>query len=332
MPRRPLPVQYISMRPSNTPSSSDVSVVLQGPIQQQTASVISSVRRVLPSAEVILSTWENSDVSGLAADIVITSPDPGSIPSGLPGPRATSNINRQIVSTQAGLEKASRPYILKARTDTVFHSANFLGAIHAFPAHGKYHVLKERIVTPTRITLDPRRCPHAMHMSDWVHAGLAEDIRLLWSLPLVTEEEALYWNSSTTPLPKEEAIWLRDYRSRLAPEQYLFTHLMKNTTLPLPAHVWDTSPELIVSTERAIADNLVLLSPKNYGFSFSKYPWPLVQRGICYTQAEFAELYKRHCAILPTPLLPLLRIPSDITAASITHARSSSTLRKLLKK
>ena len=44
---------------------SDVSVVLQGPVRFETPESVESVRRLLPEAELILSTWEDEDVSSL---------------------------------------------------------------------------------------------------------------------------------------------------------------------------------------------------------------------------------------------------------------------------
>ena len=46
-----------------TVKSSDVNVVLQGPVRFETPESVESVRRLLPEAELNLSTWEDEDVS-----------------------------------------------------------------------------------------------------------------------------------------------------------------------------------------------------------------------------------------------------------------------------
>ena len=47
--------------------TSDITVVVQGAVVQVlTQQVLQSVRAYLPQAQIILSTWENTDVSGLA--------------------------------------------------------------------------------------------------------------------------------------------------------------------------------------------------------------------------------------------------------------------------
>jgi len=47
------------------------------PALRLTAAYLDSVRRHLPSAEVILSTWAGSDSRGLAPDMLVESADPG---------------------------------------------------------------------------------------------------------------------------------------------------------------------------------------------------------------------------------------------------------------
>ena len=57
-------------------SYSDISVVVQGPIERTTeknitGTVCESIRKILPGAEIILSTWEGNDTQGIEFDKVI---------------------------------------------------------------------------------------------------------------------------------------------------------------------------------------------------------------------------------------------------------------------
>ena len=58
--------------------SKDISVVIQGAIDPiETKKCISSIKQYLPGAEIILSTWENSNLEGLEYDHLVLSKDPG---------------------------------------------------------------------------------------------------------------------------------------------------------------------------------------------------------------------------------------------------------------
>ena len=106
--------------------SSEISVVVQGAISDKfTKRVLVSIRKYLPKSEIILSTWKGSDVSGLSYDILIENEDPGAIIL-FPQWKQYHNLNRQIVSTQNGIAKASKKYILKIRTDIVLKNRGFL--------------------------------------------------------------------------------------------------------------------------------------------------------------------------------------------------------------
>ena len=92
----------------------EISVVVQGAISgkstdpehyQITKKVLQSIRKYLPGAEIILSTWKGSDVKGLDYDQLVESDDPGAVLLGeYNGVKAFNNLNRQIVSSKAGLD------------------------------------------------------------------------------------------------------------------------------------------------------------------------------------------------------------------------------------
>ena len=106
--------------------SSDISVVVQGAVDRELApKCLTSIRKYLPKAEIILSTWEGTDVSGLDYDMVLFNKDPGAVDL-LWFDGRKNNGNRQLYSTQEGIKKTSRKYILKIRTDLFLENANFL--------------------------------------------------------------------------------------------------------------------------------------------------------------------------------------------------------------
>ena len=57
------------MAVTNNIKSEEISVIVQGPIhKKRTKKTLQSIRTNLPNAEIILSTWEGSDVKGLDFD------------------------------------------------------------------------------------------------------------------------------------------------------------------------------------------------------------------------------------------------------------------------
>ena len=82
----------------------DISVVVQGAInKEETPKCLKSIRKFLPEAEIILSTWEGSDISAIDGlyDVLLLNKDPGcgyyyKNESGI----KSNNLNRQLVSTR----------------------------------------------------------------------------------------------------------------------------------------------------------------------------------------------------------------------------------------
>jgi len=124
---------------------SQISVVVQGPVSSLTRRCLLSIRKYLPKAEVILSTWENSNVEGLSFDKVVFSKDPGGVLLGeYKGKKYYDNMNRQIVSTKEGLAQATRQFCIKFRTDMFFTSTGFLRYYNRYP---KKSLLMNRLTT-----------------------------------------------------------------------------------------------------------------------------------------------------------------------------------------
>ena len=133
----------------------DMSVTLQGSVDQtDTPKCINSIRKWLPGAEIILSTWEGSDISGLDYDILVLNKDPGAVlmKEHLPKKKYL-NVDRQIVSTQNGLKKATRKYALKIRSDLVLTTDNFLKYFDEYQARGEnYNLFERKILVPMIFT------------------------------------------------------------------------------------------------------------------------------------------------------------------------------------
>jgi len=305
--------RFRSARNSGTPESSamqgkisndEISVVVQGaiagkptdpPQKQFTVRCLNSVRRHLPGAEIVLSTWKGSDVSGLSFDKLVLSDDPGAI--ALDKRRTMNNINRQIVSTAGGLQVAEREYAVKLRTDFELLNADFLNYYGKFPARidtGK--VFQERVVASTVFSINPRRfAPMPFHPSDWFFFGRSEDLRNLWHIPLAPEPHTSQWCGLAD---RDHIPFLGGRTARFAPEQTMWLGLLRKHGDFACEHMTDVAGDAVKQTELTIANNLVLASPRQLGLKYLKNRrgtiWDFESFAV-YTHGEWRRLYRRYC-------------------------------------
>ncbi|WP_241303203.1 WavE lipopolysaccharide synthesis family protein [Burkholderia stabilis] len=258
-------------------STSDITIVLQGNVTPFTSSNGDSflnfanvTRATLPNASIILSTWEGVEVPHNApVDKIIRSKDPGSLP-GVKFDDKPSNLNRQLVSTLAGLEQVKTRYAIKLRTDCSLEHAGFLEQYDTFrkiDSHGE-----DRIATSAFFTLDPTIFEHMpFHVSDWFHFSTTEQLLKYWSAPLMTKEDASHYERHK--FAKHSSYLDRKFRSRLAVEQYLGTTFAKKLGYSVPQFHNDTPQHILAAHEDFIARHLLVLDPWQAGLCFPKYFW-----------------------------------------------------------
>ena len=187
----------------------DITVVVQGttlenkdinPSKDFIYKCILSIKKWLPKAKIILSTWENEktnlDLDKLDAQEIIFNKDPGFKPRGEDINGKQNNINRQIVSTLSGLKKIKTKYALKFRTDFIFINNSFLNYFDLLKKYNSdYKVVNKRIL----VCMFGSRKPIAkhfnlpFHIADFTTFGLTEDLINLYDIPLVTNEEFDYF-------------------------------------------------------------------------------------------------------------------------------------------
>ncbi|MGC3991701.1 MAG: WavE lipopolysaccharide synthesis family protein [Chthoniobacteraceae bacterium] len=280
-------------------SSSQISVVMQGPIiggkndnpeNQLTRRCIESIRKFLPEAELILSTWTGMDVTEISHDILIQSGDPGTVKSYC---EKNINLNRQMVSTQAGLRMATRPYIFKMRTDTVLTGNAFLCMFEAFPARAaKHQIFTHRVMIWNIFTKTPIRSGiGCYHTSDIVSFGRGEDIRMLWNVPLYlrTEEDLKEDERKMNQADVNETPI-----SYLVAEQYIWLQCInKKEPAFLPKRVTACDAAL---SEIYLANNFIVLDTTQYEIEWknavmiNRAQWAEI-----YNHAEWQQIYKKYC-------------------------------------
>ena len=274
-------------------SSSEISVVVQGAISTFTPQVIKSLRYYLPNSEIILSTWKGSNIEGLSYDVLVENTDPGAEIL-FPQFNQYHNLNRQILSTKNGIKKATRKFVLKIRTDIALTGTGFLNFFGRFEKRNELvKILKERVVICNYYARFPEIFPY--HISDWVFFGLKEDVNNIWNIPLAPEPETTTWFYHHELLPEHKNGGKYSYfRHKYCAEQYIWSQFLKKNGIEFSfSHMFDVNPRNINLSKLSYANNLIIISPKQYGIKFLKCELPNDQD--IYNFHIWQVMYKDYC-------------------------------------
>ena len=281
------------------PSFEQISVVVQGPVQNYkgrihheegiTQRCLDSIRTHLPGAKVILSTWPDQDLTGLDYDQLIISQDPGKNKDGF----CHVNYQRQIMSTQAGLNAVTTPYAVKLRSDNFLEGNQFVAIQQQFAkTELNQQIFSEKVVVNSNLF---RRSSHGhrviMSPSDFFYYGRTTDLNLIWQQPKFNHhdfaqqliQQAQKVTNTPFALEAEQAycqIWLKN----IAP----------NTT-PLLKHRFDIGQHDIVVWERFLASNIIIADPQTMGLGLRKISQRKVKRANEYSHIDWLKLYKKYC-------------------------------------
>lgn len=283
-------------------------MIVQGSIDKiNTPKCITSIRTFLPEAEIILSTWENSDTSSLDYDKLVLSEDPGAIVFDLHNGKL-NNINRVLLSTKRGLEKATRPYILKLRSDLVLLNDNILNYQDNFRRIDDYKLFKNRIYSSLLFSLkfenfngSDKYHYRPFHISDWWYFGLNEDIKKLYDVPLV--EEPAFSNYFVFNKPKPKVFLCFPYLLwRMSPEQYILSSCAKNSFPNIKFNDnSDYTPENIQQSEIIVVNNFLILDANQSGINNAKEEYVklnlsshVCKDGLYYPKTWLKD-YKKYC-------------------------------------
>mgnify|MGYP003972491947 FL=1 len=92
-------------------------ILLQGDIRSLTLPIIEECQQNFPNSEIILSTWDDQDISNIPCKVIQTK-----IPE--PTHPFKSSKNYQIIGSRSGLNAMNSDLILKIRTDIFIHNPN----------------------------------------------------------------------------------------------------------------------------------------------------------------------------------------------------------------
>jgi hypothetical protein len=277
--------------------SSEISVIVQGPVhgtpsqpphQQITRMNLQCLRRSLPDVQIILSTWEGTNVDSLDYDILVINKDPGSLK--VHGDR-DNNINRQIITTFNGLKKADRKYAIKLRTDcSIYHNAilDILDMQMQLPSNN-LQLFRNKIILSEIGTFSPLHRGILFHPSDIFQSGLREDLLDYWNTPFETEEETLHWNKRVRK--RRLFSFAPNVFQRHTPEQHLFISFLDKHNVPVNIRFFDDfSSDMIIKSEKFLGSNFSIFRTDRLGLAASSHLWNDGLTLRCYREHQFHEL------------------------------------------
>ena len=251
--------------------------MVQGPLYRNEKDfgilfTIKSLKKHLPNAEIIISTWHGENVEDFENIKLVMSEPPLKLvdKTGYP-----NYLGHQRLSTLAGLEVCSRPYVLKIRADHSLLSDNFCIEPAYVNNANKFAIFNRKIVVSSYFLRNPLKVPFLFHISDLIQFGKKEDLITFWNFTAPTLEEIiqkepkgnfrLFGNYCGTTLFKE------------VPEQTiiirLLRHLNFNIDLPYPCatryewfYIWEHL--LAANFEVINADKSIILFPKRFRNAF----------------------------------------------------------------
>lgn len=294
-----------------TIDSKDISVIVQGPInKQETPKCIKSIRRFLPNAEIILSTWTGEDVSNLDYNILIQNDAPiAPLIEKINHKEVYNNMNRQLFSIKEGLKKAKRKYAMKLRSDLILTTDKFLEFFDNFQCRtNDYKLFERKILTATlctrfniKVGKQSERVNIPFHISDWWLFGLREDLnKYFLDTPLVKEPEFTNYFSLEENKSKKTPYCMAMFK--FAPEQYFgYECFARNFDDIYMEDAADYSDELMEKFRKCLVNNFIILEFEQSGIYLNKYPYSKNEKfsgdqyiGL-YNFHRYEEEYKKYC-------------------------------------
>ena len=274
----------------------EISFIVQGALCDKTSEYIACIRKNFLGSEIILSTWQGTVVSEEVAkycDKILLSKDPGGVPFSFPfGAVVYNNINRQIISTMAGLRAASRHYCVKIRTDFTLKSSDVVKFFNIYPRREQDALVYERrVIVPSiysRVHLNG--VPTPFHSSDFFAFGLKEDLILHFgSCPLQTQEELGEWQYKfPNRCPDPNCQW------RFPPEQAFFYHAAKSKFPDIRMYdLTDLKADNIALSHKLMMNNFIFVNSDQIGLYSEKH-----NRCLAFSEGNFEYAIEHYKALM----------------------------------
>lgn len=215
-------------------------VVMQGPICEQdqfTLETLRIYRKLMPSAKLIVSTWDDTPASVLAP---IRQEGVEVVLSRKPQYLGILNINLQLESAKAGISHAiagGASWVVKTRTDQRMLAPNlpaYLVALaNTFPVKGSWPQ-RYRIFGLGMGTLKYG----LYHLTDQTVFGWADDMLQYWSPPYRVDEPRAEWPND--PALRFASVPVGELYPEAAPESYFAAQYLTRIGRPLDWTIADS--------------------------------------------------------------------------------------------
>ncbi|WP_118986071.1 WavE lipopolysaccharide synthesis family protein [Photorhabdus sp. CRCIA-P01] len=281
----------------------NVSIVMQGSllkggkVDQEIISNILAVRKTFPSSELIVSTWQLDDYESNKLALLakennisfIYNKDPGTITSS--DGKVSSNINRMIVSTKAGIQHCNNLYVIKIRTDSYFDDDQIIRLLRSVSnsrfnifRDTRYKVFKNYIVNCSLFSRDARGyLPYLFHPGDICLAGNKDDLLSLFDAPYA--DSSIFGSFSRNCFHS-----LMKY----VPEQYIWTQcISKVRGAPVYNGNGCYNEQIIQLSEKYYVNNFIPFSAAELNFHWPKHKIIYNSKGrySVYTTNDWKFLY-----------------------------------------
>lgn len=280
-------------------------MVVQGAIDKvYTPLCLKGIRKYLPDSQIILSTWEGTNIKGLDYDKVVFNTDPKATVCSNDG--TVNNVNREIISTKNGIKESNRKFVLKIRSDLILQSNNITKLnISQYKRNKKYSCFSERIIVCSiysryfAVNNKNRVTPILFHPSDWIYFGTKTDIGDLFNISLTNEPEFSTWFKDKK---SERNGYVDSHPNRwwkFSPEAYILTQYLRERQNIYVADKLDITPELIKLSEHILVNNFYMADQIQIGLFMPKYKikqslMPKIDREGLYTNYHWQKEYKKH--------------------------------------
>lgn len=255
-------------------NSTEIAVIIQGSIiSKETYRCIKSIRKFLPKAEVILSTWKNQDVQNLDYDKLILSEDPGETGSHYYKDKTVPyNFNRQLISTLAGLKATSKIFAIKIRSDFYLRNAGFLRYFDSFPlCDNKWKLFNHRVIVPSvysRRFSEETGFPLLYHPSDFFFFGLTKDLLDYFSsCRLIDKTQGSDWHYKYP----DRKPYISETGRYTAEQQFCVEWLKQHNIDVNYDDFSDWNEETFGQSDKILFNNFIFLNPKSIGLKSKKH-------------------------------------------------------------
>ncbi len=291
----------------NNIRNEEITVVIQGAIDERfTAFSIESVRRFLPGAYIVISTWQGASVDNLDFDDVVFNKDPGA-PYFLKdnSVRHYDNRNRLLVSTQGGIKRVTTKYTLKMRSDCVLAGDGIVRNYNKYPFSSNIlKIFKNKLVVGEqcnvmKLLFNDCSRPYAFHVSDWFCFGLTSDVRLYFDgTEIESEEQMTRWKYKREMNIPPDDVMGQNFSPRYNSEQYYFLSALRRKYVIPYEDASDYTDEIDKLSPIAIVNNFEILNIREHEIINAKkqykQAWNLEEskNAVFFTNKKYESVYR----------------------------------------